>query len=174
MKKNFKEQIISLRKEGKKIREIQEILQCSWSTISYHLYDKTRHSTKQRTYKNRKKYPQSKRSKLFNKYYQFFRIGHYANKSMTDRSFSFDEFIKNIPERPICYLSGEELDLMNTQSFSLDHKIPSTKGGSNEIHNLGLCSWVVNRCKNDLTPEEFIELCKKVLSYNGYQITKKL
>ena len=30
-----------------------------------------------------------------------------------------------------------------------------------------ICSWVVNTCKSELTPEEFVALCKRVVEYRG-------
>jgi DNA-binding CsgD family transcriptional regulator len=50
---NHKEQIFSLRKEGKTYSEIQKILGCSKGTISYHLGDGQKEKTKKRMHKSR-------------------------------------------------------------------------------------------------------------------------
>ena len=38
---------------------------------------------------------------------------------------------------------------------SLDHIIPKAKGGTNDLNNLQFLSWFENRCKNDMTQEEW-------------------
>jgi len=35
-----------------------------------------------------------------------------------------------------------------------------------------ICSWSVNDAKNDLSRDEFLELCKDVLIYAGYKVTR--
>lgn len=171
MNKNLKPQILELRNQGKTIREIKMTLNCSYSTISYHLYPKTKISTKNRINKEqRKKYNLTPCMILYNKYNQFFRMGHREHKFQSEKVFTFQEFQEIIKNNPKCYLTGENLDFLNTQSFSLDHKIPTSKGGDNSKENLGICSWKVNKAKNDMTPNEFIELCKQVLINQGYTI----
>lgn len=48
-----KEQILSLREQGKTYKEIQEILGCSKGTISYHLGEGQKDKTRDRTNRNR-------------------------------------------------------------------------------------------------------------------------
>jgi hypothetical protein len=38
---------------------------------------------------------------------------------------------------------------------SLDHIIPKAKGGTNDLSNLQFLSWFENRCKNDMTQDEW-------------------
>ena len=49
MKKDHKDKIIELHKEGKSYNEIQKILGCARSTISYHLSEKTKEKSKTTT-----------------------------------------------------------------------------------------------------------------------------
>ena len=59
----------------------------------------------------------------------------------------------------LCALSGVRLDL---QTAELDHKIPIARGGSNALRNLQWVHKDVNRCKNTLTNDEFIEVCLRI------------
>jgi 5-methylcytosine-specific restriction endonuclease McrA len=38
---------------------------------------------------------------------------------------------------------------------TIDHIVPRSKGGTNEIENLQFLSWLENRCKNDMTQDEW-------------------
>ena len=48
---------------------------------------------------------------------------------------------------------------------SLDHVIPFSKGGRAEINNLQIITWFENRCKNDLTQEEWNKLKNNIKEY---------
>ena len=48
---------------------------------------------------------------------------------------------------------------------SLDHKIPKAKKGNNDIENLCWVDWKINLMKRDLDMNEFVVLCKKVISH---------
>ena len=67
---------------------------------------------------------------------------------------------------------GEQLDITKPRDYVFDHMIPRSRGGDNSLDNLGLCTKQANMAKSDLTPEEFIQFCKKVLEYNGYTVNK--
>ena len=72
----------------------------------------------------------------------------------------------------MCYISGRPIDIMDKGLWSLDHKIPRSKGGSNSVDNMGVCNSLVNRSKQDMTVDEFIEMCHDVLCHNGYTVRK--
>lgn len=71
-----------------------------------------------------------------------------------------DDLLKKQGER--CAYTGEPLLL--GQNASLDHKIPRSRGGANVIDNVQWLSWTANRCKTDLTHDEFVALCATVAS----------
>lgn len=52
-----------------------------------------------------------------------------------------------------CYLSGVDID-MTKDDYQLDHKIPVSKGGTNELSNLGITCSEVNQMKGPLEIEE--------------------
>lgn len=60
-----------------------------------------------------------------------------------------------------CYYSLQDLKI---EDLTVDHKIPLTRNGTNELSNLCYCSASMNSIKGELTEEEFrefLELCKK-------------
>ena len=59
------------------------------------------------------------------------------------------------------------IDLNDPTSYSFDHIVPVAKGGTNELHNLGLTTKDANMAKSDLTLEEFVDLCVKVAKHYG-------
>jgi hypothetical protein len=48
---------------------------------------------------------------------------------------------------------------------SLDHIIPISKGGTNNLDNLQFLSWFENRCKNDMTQDEWNILKLNIKEY---------
>lgn len=70
-----------------------------------------------------------------------------------------------------CYLTGRPINI-ETDDYCLDHIIPASKGGSNELENMGITTPEANASKTDLTLEEYLELCKTVLQNFGYTVTK--
>jgi len=62
-----------------------------------------------------------------------------------------------------CAASGE---LIEPSTATLDHKIPVTNGGTNDIDNLQWLHAEVNRMKGTLSPDRFLELCRKITLWN--------
>lgn len=48
---------------------------------------------------------------------------------------------------------------------SLDHKIPKSKGGTNDLRNLQFLTWFENRCKNDMSQVEWDNMKKNIQEY---------
>lgn len=170
----MKKEIIKLRSEGKTYNEIKKILGCSKGLISYHCGDGQKQKTIMRNRKNRK----TIKNKILKKIDDFFRDNVHGfkrgkSKNRTTGRFHYSSAYKKIYENPVCYLSGRAIDFENTRSYHLDHIIPVSKGGKNDLKNMGLSRKEANRAKSDLLVNEFIELCIDVCRHNGYDVIKK-
>ena len=58
-----------------------------------------------------------------------------------------------------CALSGVRLEPKNAE---LDHKVPLSRGGTNDLGNLQWLDRNVNRAKGTMDNEEFIAMCKQI------------
>ena len=178
----MKESILKLREEGKTYNEIKKLLNCSKSTISYYCGDDQKEKTKNRTKKRREnilltkierfKYRKNRGLKegvrKFNK--RDNKTKGKINKEIKE-TFNVDDVINKFGIDTICYLSGEKINLYE-DDYNLDHIIPSSRCGKNSLDNLGILHKIVNMMKSDLTPEELIDWCIKILKYNGYEVEK--
>ena len=63
-----------------------------------------------------------------------------------------------------CALTGQRLIRENV---SVDHIIPKSKGGINELSNIRLVLKSINIAKQTMTDAEFIELCRGVVNFNS-------
>ena len=70
-----------------------------------------------------------------------------------------------------CYLTGIDID-MTKDDYQLDHILPTSRGGTNELSNLGITCPEVNQMKGPLTTEELFYWCQKILEHNGYTVIK--
>jgi len=66
-----------------------------------------------------------------------------------------------INQRGLCALTGRRL----TRDAHLDHIVPVSKNGTNDISNLQFLTPEVNQAKSDLGVDAFIKLCEEVLKH---------
>jgi len=75
-----------------------------------------------------------------------------------------------------CVLSGRDINLnvkeKEANCGAFDHQLPRGRGGSNNIDNCQPLDALINYMKHDRTNEEFIEICKEVLTYQGYTVNE--
>lgn len=186
-----RDKILELRLQGKSYKQIVAILGCSIGTISYHCgneqklkttkrkskFNKSAHPYLHKLYRFTNKYYQEKKAKdklrsnlqkqLRDKLYDFYKKG-----SAMDSKITLEQLIEKFGEQTNCYLTGQPIDIYQPSTYEFDHIIPTSRGGDNSIDNLGIADKRVNQAKRDMTPDEFINLCKQVLTHNGYQVTK--
>lgn len=187
----MKEEILKLRSEGKTYDQIKEILGCSKGTIAYHCGDGQKEKTRNRVEKYRsaplmrkiENFKARRALKSKTEKFQCRVLSHDTRKIKTkganrcsmkniEMSFRSKDVIEKFGQSPKCALSGRDIDWEDSYSYTLDHIIPATRGGDNSINNLQLLHPQVNLAKSNLTDEEFIALCKEVLEYRGFQVSK--
>jgi len=181
-----KDKIIQLHKEGKSRVEIRQILGCSKSTISFHLSDgqKQKHNIRQQKrrtnspllakierFKHTKytepksKHPSIKKA-IYMKLYDFSK-DRKTQTMINQPTYTYEQVMEKIGPNPTCYLTGQPIDLSKPKTYNLDHITPVSKGGDNSLDNMGLCTRDANMAKNDLTLDEFIQLCKMVVNHQA-------
>lgn len=189
---NKKQIILELRKQGLTYDQIVEKTGCSKGTISYHCNPICKAKTRQRTKKyrsensyiqkidnflSRKQKVQKIKSQSLNtkqvlkvKLEAFFRKRKSKTMSYVKPTISIQDVVNKFGDKPKCYLTGQELDIQSPRTYNFDHIIPVSKGGPNSLDNLGICTRDANTAKNDMLLDDFIELCKRVLLNQGYEI----
>jgi hypothetical protein len=163
------QQVFDLRSKNLTYREIMNKLNCSKATVAYYCGVDQPQKTKRRSQKN-KKLPISR--KLAGFYYDYSTFTSKSRYRSCRTKESYKEDMKFLIENPYCYLTGEKIDLCKPATYSLDHKLPLSRGGSRDLSNMGLTTKIANQAKHSMTPNELINFCKKVLIHNGYKITK--
>lgn len=174
--KRRKEDILRLRAEGKSFDQIHKELGCSKSVISYHCGNG---NEKKRVLQNSKK-----RSTLERKISTFrcalprqalrgklkgfkSRDGSRSHSIVNNisQNYSTKDVIKKIGLNPRCYLTGKKIDVNDGSSYHLDHVIPTSKGGTNDLDNLNICLAEANMAKGQLMLDEFYELIEDILKH---------
>lgn len=61
-----------------------------------------------------------------------------------------------------CYLCGEFVDF---DSFEIEHKVPLSKGGTNELSNVFCACHCCNTIKHDIYPKDFFEKISQIFMY---------
>lgn len=183
------EKILELRNQGKTYNEIAKSLDCSKGTIAYYLdpMGKSKHDKLQKQ-RRLKQHPLKKKLEIFlgktraskklkvtssniklvkSKIYTFLR-----GSNMNPSSITLDDIINKFGDNPVCYLSGDPINIMQPNTYEFDHVIPRSRGGQNNLDNLNIASKEANRAKNNMTPDEYFNLCKKVLEHQGFTVSK--
>ena len=162
-----KSNILKLRKNGLSYKQIAKKLGCSLSIISYHCGNGSEKERAKNTYnKNTPKdciarklntfKSRMKIEKIRNKYVNFRRAK--KNRKITGKdvvnnikkNYTKQDVIDKIGEHPVCYLTGRPIDLCDTKTYQFDHIVPVSKGGTNDLSNLGVCCKEANQAKGEL------------------------
>lgn len=182
--------VLELRQKGLSLNQIAKEIGCVKSAVMYHCVKGYKQRAISRIDGKRKiAHPYWRKLETFQREKAHFRT--YKNPKIAIRKcisrkkqnflsrgkqmntkFTVEDVINKFGDSPRCYLSGELLNLTKPRSFNFDHIIPVSRGGNNSLENLGLCTKKANEMKGDMTPDELINMCKKILEHQGYQISK--
>ena len=178
--KRRREDILRLRRQGLSYKAIAARLGCSKATISYHC-GKNKSEKKRVAAQNKgglqKKIWTFKASctkeawRLFaSKIKCFKRRGRGAKarnnwRVKVSKQYTTADVVDKVGPKPICYLTGKKINLDDSSTYSLDHRVPTAKGGKNDLENLEICSNAANKAKADLPLDEFYKLCEDILEW---------
>lgn len=157
----MKEKILSLRKSGKKYKEISEILNIGTEKVEWYCNPNRKEISRRGNLKYRQKNP------LYKKVASF----HGITKNKV-KSFGYREFLEKVGKNPTCYITKKPINLHDIKTYSIDHVIPNSKGGTNDINNAELIRTDINWMKRDKSIEELFALCEEILVSNGYEVKK--
>lgn len=185
--KNQKDAIIALRKEGKSYDQIRKITGASKGTISFHCGkgQKLKYSARGRKNKSLQ-HPFLRKIESFHKtkcnrltktpihksrHLIKLKIDKFCSNRKTmayqKPTFTVNDVIEKFGSNPTCYLTGDYIDINQPRTYHFDHIVPVSKGGTNTLDNLGICTKNANQAKHDMSLDEFLELCSKVLKHNS-------
>lgn len=184
-------QVIKLRKQGLSNKKIAKQLSCSTSTVAYYCTDKSRKSIKKRIEKYKTKEPwkfyfRRRVSAFRNRTYDTtpyhkckdwnkkFRtaVSEFKHKGTYMENYTYHEALKHVGgTQTQCYLTGTPINIL-TDDYQLDHILPVSKGGTNELSNMAIATIEANQMKGGLTNEELFYWCQKILEHNGYTVIK--
>jgi hypothetical protein len=159
------DQIHRLRSQGLSYIRIAKELCITRFKVEYYCNPNRKEILRKAAFKYRKKIPIQKKVASFHAVTPI--------DQRVDKSFNYKEFIHRIGETPTCYLTGDPININDCKVYSIDHIIPVGQGGSNDISNAGLCTTDINQLKMNRTPNQLIEICIKLLQYNGYIVDTK-
>ena len=178
--------IHALRAKGMTYDQIADQLQCSKSTVSYYIRPDGRQKTSDRRRRLRAKaHPFARKLESFAGIIQHgkrkpgvhnwkirmklkletFCCG--ADMKYQKPTFTVDDIIAKVGEKPICYLTGDAIDIYDTKSYHFDHIVPRARGGLNTLENLEICKREANFAKRDMSLEDFVSMCQKIVDKHG-------
>lgn len=180
---DLSERILALRAEGKSYRQIEAELGCAKSTVAHHCSEEQRRKARargdrlrasnglvrkvevfKRPTKTSKAHPGTSTSekKTYTKVSRF--QGHVP---VAEQEFTFQDVLNKHGNSPVCYLTGDAVDYNEPSTYHFDHIVPRSKGGENSLDNLGLATKQANQMKGDMSLEELLDMCEKVLRHHG-------
>jgi len=180
--KRRREDILALRRQGLSYREIQNELGCSKGTISYHC---GKNQSEKKRVKESIPRPLCKKVvrfksrctregwRNFSNKVKCFKRRKRGSRTPTafrvnvDKQYTCADVVEKVGVKPVCYLTGKKINLDEPSEYSLDHRLPVSRGGKNELENLEICIHQANQAKADLTLDEFYKLCEDVLSWRN-------
>jgi CRISPR/Cas system Type II protein with McrA/HNH and RuvC-like nuclease domain len=167
-------EIIKLKQENPTwgYKKIANIIGCSPNTVKYYLDPQEKQKVYLRGCKTRKTINHILKRKKDNFNCEGGYLMRKEAKKRNPSLFTAKELKSKILQNPKCYLTGDNIDLLDAKSFEFDHIIPRSKNGTNTLDNCGLTIKDANRAKSDMTLDDFINLCKKVLTNHGYSVVK--
>jgi len=186
--------ILELRKEGKSYSEIAKEVGCNTSTVSYHCNINTKLGYNKRAKKNRnglKKWLYTFTDKVYT-FRTAKRKGNYISccedwnkklrtavskfrsKNMNNYKYYYTskDVLTYFGTKVKCGLTGREIDITK-DDYHLDHIIPISRGGTNDLDNMQFTIPEANYAKGNMLNEEFVQLCKEVCEHFGYEVKKK-
>lgn len=188
------DKIINLRKQGLSYSAIAEQLNCAKSTVSYHCNQSTKDKVNKKTQRRKEEEPWKHRliksladfkcrkkgtgkapyckdwnKKLRTAVSQFRK----SLEIMPKENYTYKDVIEYFGGTTVkCELTGRTIDLL-VDNYNIDHILPVSRGGSNELDNMAFTIPQANTAKSDLTNEEFVALCKEVCENFGYDVIKR-
>ena len=87
-------------------------------------------------------------------------------------SVEYEQWLKAI-DPFVCYYSNATL---KHTDFSIDHKQPLVRGGTNQLNNLCICTKAMNTAKGQMTEKEFKQLLKLISKWedSGVKLLNRL
>ena len=92
-----------------------------------------------------------------------FKINKIPKGSFKTKFFDIKQLVTKIGLHPICYLTGDTIDINDTKNYSFDHIIPKCYGGGNSLLNLQICTKVSNQSKNKFLLKNYIKMCNSII-----------
>lgn len=115
------------------------------------------------TYRRKYELPPDMPKKLL--YNVVTRTNNFKNKSFITVDYDHVDVWNHIKANPYCYITGEYIDILKPNSFSLDHFVAPCKGGSSNLYNMRICKPIFNTMKWDQNFDDFVENCQKVIEF---------
>lgn len=181
--------IIDLSTQGMTYSQIAKQLGCSKSTVSYYISKNGKETTSKRhksyvnsdigyfvkrlsSFKCRTKGKGKNQCKDYNKRIRT-SVSYFRNRKpmgTVNNYYTYTEAIEHLGGwQTKCYLTGRPIDIKKDE-YALDHIVPASKGGTNELSNMGITIPQANQMKSDLTVDELLLLCKEILIHHNYKV----